>query len=281
MALPTLDLEAMERIERKQTDRRLAVYLCETMSKVLPRLPTEAPCVAGFVEEAGLNATHQGFDQGRQYSTHIMISFLLGLNWQSDPVYDVVPLILDDRGLAEDVRLNMALNTAIKLRQQLEVVQPKMHAITLETLLIPLDDLSLRDMWSAFQRLAELRGVVDAQAVLHLLTLYEADACTHLGLPAIKRKILTAYERLGYQHMGLPLPLPTDELKGLERDSLILLTQHVLLALSLGRFQHMNPLFQPLHQSLGDTTSLSARTTVLVAFLRQHQKALTEEAAHA
>lgn len=278
MALPSIDLGAMERIERKQANRRLAHYLCETMAAVLPRLPSEPECVPGFVDVASVNATTEQFDQGRQYSIHIMISFLLGLNWEHDPAYVLVPLIFSDEGMAEDSRLDMALNTAIKLRQQLESVQSNMHAVTLETLFIPIEQLNQHDMWSAFQRLAELRGVVDAQDVLHILTLYEADACEYFGLPPIKRKKLTAYERLGYEQMGIPLPLPTDELKDMDRDSLILLTHHVLLAASFGRFYHINPLLQALHQSLNHAANLPARTSALVTFLQHHQNTLTEPA---
>lgn len=276
MALNTLDLSAMERIEREQANRRLTRYLCQTLAAVIPRLPSQPDCVQGLVDQAGINATAAGCDQGKPYSSHITLSVLLGLHWERDPAYAQVALILDDSGMEQDMRLDMAVNTAIKLRRQLESVQYSMHEVSLDILSIPSEKLGHDAIWSAFQQLAALRGVLKAADVLQLFTLYEADACEFLGLAPIKRKALTAYEYRIYQEMGLPVPLPTDDLHGVARTSLLLLTHHLLLAASFGRFYHLNPLLKTLHRALDEVTDLSARSHALASFLRQHQNVLME-----
>lgn len=276
MALNTLNLGAMERIEREQANRRLTRYLCQTLAAVIPRLPSQPDCVQGLVNQAGVNATAAGCDQGKPYSSHITLSFLLGLHWERDPTYAQVALILEDSGMEQDVRLDMAINTAIKLRRQLESVQCSMHEVTLDILSIPSENLGHDAIWSAFQRLAALRGVLKAEDVLQLFMLYEADACKFLELAPIKRKAPTAYEYRIYQEMGLPLPLPTDDLHRVARTSLVLLTHHLLLAASFGRFYHLNPLLKALHRALDEVTDLSARSHALATFLRQHQNVLME-----
>ena len=278
MALATLDLSVMERVEREQANRRLARYLCETLAAVLPRLPSAAQYVPRFVALAGANATSAGFDQGRQYSSHIMLSFLLGLHWQRDPAHRLVALILEDPGMAQDLRLDLALNTAIKQRRELESVLPMMHDISLVILGTPFEKLTPDAMWLGFQRLVEQRGVVDAQEVLQLFTRYEADALEHLKLAPIKRKQLTAYERWLHKELDIPIPAPTEDLQDMEHSSLIHLTHHVLLAASFGRFYALNPLLAPLHHALSDESSLSMQNRALATFLQQHQHALTEPA---
>ncbi|WP_047285194.1 hypothetical protein [Pseudomonas protegens] len=278
MPLNALDLSAMERIEREQANRRLTCYLCETLAAVIPRIPSKPDCMQGLVNQAGVDATVAGYDQGKPYSSHITLSVLLGLHWERDPTYAQVALILEDPGMEQDVRLDMAVNTAIKLRRQLESVQCSMHEVTLDILSIPSEKLGHDAIWSAFQRLAALRGVLKAAEVLQLFMLYEADAYEFLGLAPIKRKVLTAYEYRIYQEMGLPVPQPTEDLHGVARTSLVRLTHHLLLAASFGRFYHLNPLLKTLHRALDEVTNLPARSHALATFLRQHQNVLMEAA---
>lgn len=118
MMLNAINLDIMERLARKQADLRLSRYLCDTLAPLLPRLPSIPQCMPAFVEAAGKEAIAAGYSNGRQYSTHVSLSLLLGLGWQNDIHQATLNPILTAAGLPEPTRLNLAINTAITLRQQ-------------------------------------------------------------------------------------------------------------------------------------------------------------------
>lgn len=280
MVLNAINLDIMDRLARKQADRQLSRYLCDTLAPLLPRLPSTAQCLPAFVEKAGKEATAAGYSDGRQYSTHVTLSLLLGLGWQNDIHQATLNPILTAAGFPEPTRLNLAINTAITLRQQIERVMPQTHQIFLTLLSLNPSVLRAENIWRAFEQSASLYGINTPQRILALFEIYEADALRQLALPAVKRRKYSAYEQLGIRQMTGNMPLPSDDLQHLQLSQLLYLGHHVLLALSFGRFFYDNPLFTVLHDGLYQKADLRQTCHFLLQFLQQHQHTLMEEASN-
>ncbi|MFP1816856.1 hypothetical protein ACLEC2_13810 [Lonsdalea quercina] len=278
MALNPIDLDVMARLARKQADLRLSRYLCDTLSPLLPRLPSTSQCMPAFVEVAGKEAIAAGYRDGRQYSTHVTLSVLLGLGWQNDIHHATLNPILTAPGLPEQIRLNLALNTAITLRQQAERVIPQAHQIFITQLSINTGELQAEDIWRTFEQSASLYGINTPQRRQTLFETYEADALRLQKLPPIERRKYSAYELLGMRHMTGRVLLPSDDLQHLQLKQLICLGHHVLLALSFGRFFYRNPLFTDLQNGLYQKPDPRLVCHFLLQFLQRHQRILREEA---
>ncbi|MDH0091875.1 hypothetical protein N7373_10525 [Achromobacter mucicolens] len=276
MALLPINLNAMARAAKDLADRQLVRYLRQDMAAILQRLPGDSARVPYFVAVAGQYAEAAGYYQGRAYSVHLMISFLLGLRWPNDPACAGISTVLTDQGTDWDTRLDLALNLAISERRQLENALPEMHAITARIVMIPPDQLTLRDMWDGFHALARLRGLASEDMILRCFEAYEADFRQWYRLQPIQRKQLDGYARLGRQKMGLPLPTPIEDIVGLDQRLVVLLTQSVLLDLSFGRASSSHPLLSTLHQVLQESDS-RLRASHLHAFLQTHQRLLNEK----
>lgn len=280
MALNPIDLDVMARLARKQADLRLSRYLCDTLAPLLPRLPSEPQWMPAFVEAAGKEAIAAGYCDGRQYSTHVTLSLLLGMGWGNDIHRDTLNSILTAAGLPELTRLNLAINTAITLRQQTERVMPQAHQIFITLLSINPAALQAENIWRAFEQSALLYGIDTSKAVQTLFETYEADALSRLKLPPVSRQQYSAYELLGMRHMTGRIFLPSDDLQHLQLNSLICLGHHVLLALSFGRFFYSNPLFTALHDGLYQKSDPRQVCHFLLQFLQQHRRTLMEEASN-
>lgn len=278
--LNTIDLGSMERVARKQGNLRLSRYLCDTLSPLFPRLPSTQQYMPAFVEAAGKEAVAVGYSDGRQYSTHVTLSLLLGLGWQNDIHQARLNPILTAAELPEPVRLNVALNTAITLRQQTERVMPQAHQVFLTLLAINPDTLQAENIWRAFEQSTSLYGMTKPQRIQTLFEIYEADALRQLALPPMTRRRYTAYEQLGIRHMTGHSPLPSDDWQHLQTHQLLSLSHHILLALSFGRFFYCNPLFAVLHDGLYQKTEPRQNQQFLQQFLQQHQRTLMEEASN-
>lgn len=276
MMLNTIDLQAMERVARSQANRRLSRYLCDVMAPVLPRLPCTPEYVPAFVETAGKEAFAAGYEKGRQYSTHITVSFLLGLGWDRDVHHAALEPVLTDPGMDFSTRMDMAMNTAIALRRQTENALPDMHLLFLDLLNTPYEKLQSKDIWAAFRHSALLRGLNDPKYIQKLYELYEADALHSLGIPPIERRHYSAYELAGIRYMGGKIPQPGDDLHFLEPYQLAQLSCYVLLALSLGRFFYLNPLYGALHNVLKEVAEPARYYPHLKSFLLQHRQTLLE-----
>ncbi|RLM17645.1 hypothetical protein BIY29_19035 [Brenneria alni] len=278
MALNSIDLDVMERLARKQANLRLSRYLCDTLAPLLPRLPSTSQCMPAFVEVAGKEAIAAGYHDGRQYSTHVTLSLLLGLGWQNDIHQATLTPILTAAGFPEPTRLNLATHTAITLRQQTERVMPQAHQIFITLLSINTGELQAEDIWRAFEQSASLYGINASRRTQPLFETYEADALRLQKLPPIKRRKYSAYDQLGIRHMGGRIPLPSDDLHHLQPHQRLYLGHHVLLALSFGRFFYCNPLFTVLHDGLYRKTDPYQTCHFLLQFLQRHQRILMEEA---
>ncbi|MFC3393921.1 hypothetical protein [Brenneria rubrifaciens] len=278
MALNPINLDVMARLARKQADHRLSRYLCNTLAPLLPRLPSTPQCMPAFVEAAGKEAIAVGYSDGRRYSTHVTLSLLLGLGWQNDIHHATLNPILTAAGLPEPTRLNLAINTAITLRQQTERVMPQAHQIFITLLSINPGALQAENIWRAFEQSASRYGINTPQRIQTLFETYETDALHQLKLPPVRRQQYSAYELLGMRHMTGRIRLPSDDLQHLQLNQLLCLGHHVLLALSFGRFFYCNPLFTVLHDGLYQKTDPRQICHFLLQFLRQHRRALMEEA---
>ncbi len=229
---------------------------------------------------AAEHAVAAGYPDGRLFSVHVTISFLLGTRWSDDPFHAIVPRILSTPGLSLDDRLNMALSAAVRLRQELDAIQAQMHPTIIGVLTeITGDTPRLDDVWRSYRDLAHMRGIAlhQTDALWDLYVAYETDACRLLGYAGIRRdERLNAYERLGYEHMRLRMPLPTDDYQTLDPRLRLALIQHVLLALVFGRHFRTNQLFRGLHDILAEPDQGSTRSAGLRSFLNQHLRVLGE-----
>ncbi|WP_053221225.1 hypothetical protein [Pectobacterium brasiliense] len=277
MMLNAIDLDSMARAARKLSDIRLSRYLCDTLAPLLPRLPSTPQYMPVFVDAAGKEAIAAGYSDGRQYNTHVTLSLLLGLGWQNDIHQATLNPILTAAGLPEPTRLNLAVNTAITLRQQTERVMPQAHQIFITLLSINPGALQAENIWRAFEQSALLYGINTPQRIQALFETYEADALRQLALPPVKRRTYSAYEQLGIRQMTGNMPLPSDDLQHLQQHQLICLGCHVLLALSFGRLFYCNPLFSGLHDGLRRDSEPRQLCHFLLQFLQQHQRVLMEE----
>ncbi|CAD5110408.1 hypothetical protein [Zestomonas carbonaria] len=278
MALDRIDLDAMERGAYRQADRDLAQYLCENMAPVLERVPASHDDVPRFVELAGEHARQNGYGAGRMYGHYIMTALLLGYEWMQDPVWTDLAAIHDDPGLDLDSRLNLGFNRAIAAHRKRDAALPGMLDITCTVLALRNDVLTLHEQWKAFKQLAALRDITESDAVLRYFETYEADFRQRFNLPPIQRTKLTAYQRLGYQHMAMALPEPVDDIRDLKPLGVQLMTQYMLLAMTFGRFYLDNPLLAALHERLKRTEIPSQQVEALRAFLQAHRRLLTEDA---
>lgn len=275
MALPLLDLEAMGRASRADANRQLARYLRETMAPLVRRLPGDARHMDGFVAQAGEAAASLGYGEGRAYAFYVVTSFLLGLGWQSDPSCQGIEPILANPGLDMESRVSLAMQAAIREREQLESALPAMLGLVLETSPASPDRITLRDVWQVYTAVAKQRGL-SADLALACFETYEGDYRGRLGLPPVERKPLSAWERLGYQHMGIPLPSVADDVRDMDQRQVAGLGGHVLLAVIYGRHYLSHPLLRALHEALTEPGSLLERWQRWRAFLHDHQTILRE-----
>lgn len=274
MILQSVSLEAMDNVAQKQADRKLARYLCETMAPVLHRLPGDPEAVPAFVDIARKDAVTAGYEHGRKYSTHVLISFLLGPGWANDLPWGDLQPVFDDVGLPLLTRLDMAVNKAILLRKQNEESLLSTHTVFQHILQTTANTLRVDDIWPAFSQMAILRGVQTPERLQGLFATLESDALALLHLPPIERRKYSAYDLAGLRHMGRAVPLPTEGLHILNPQQLRGFMHHILLALSFGRFYRRNPLFTTLHTLLKQ--SPQQHTALLQQFLQGHQHILRE-----
>ncbi|ROP58141.1 hypothetical protein EDF81_3304 [Enterobacter sp. BIGb0383] len=274
MILHPVSLEAMDNVAQKLADKKLARYLCETQAPILRCLPGDPDAVPNFVAIARKDAIAAGFEHGRKYSTHVLISFLLGPGWENDLPWEALQPVFDDTGMPLLTRLDMAVNRATLLRQQIDKNLPSMHMVFQHFLQTAAHSLSAEDIWPAFSQMAVLRGVQTPARLQRLFTTLEADALALLHLPPIARRKYSAYDLAGLRHMGRAVPLPTEGLHILNPQQLSGFIYHILLALSFGRFYRRNPLFTTLHRLLKQPPQ--QHNALLRQFLQGHQNTLRE-----
>lgn len=273
--LPRIDLQSMERVARDMANQELSKYLCSTMNAVFPRIPTAPQYVPHLVATAGELACAGGYEQGRAYSIYVMICFLLGPGWEHDPSNRLVTQALADPGTDIDTRLNLALNQAIQQRKRLESMLPQRLA-RIEEMLSREETALMEIVWDDFRGWASWYGIVEEDRVLDLFEIYEADAFRLHRRKPPQRKRLTASDRQTHARIHWPLPQPADPYREFAPLVSQVIGRLVLLAMAYGRTFYRNPLLQPLHQILAETSPPSLQTTALRAFLQQHRHALTE-----
>ncbi|MBN3857760.1 hypothetical protein G3N59_30680 [Paraburkholderia sp. Ac-20340] len=275
MVLPALDLRGMGEVARRDANRQLVRYLRDRMALSLRRLPGDAQYLDELVTQAGEAAVSLGYGEGQAYSFYIVTSFLLGLGWQNDPTCGDIEPILASAGMDQDSRLTMALQTAIRERQQRESALASMHAIVLEALPATPDKVSSREMWLTWDAVTKQRGL-SVEMALACYETYECDARQRMGLLPVERTPLNAYQRLGYQHMGIPLPTVVDDLRDMNEEHIARLSMHVFLALAFGRHYLVNPLLHGLHLAVDEAATLRERWQRWRDFLHNHHKLLKE-----
>ncbi|WP_321870252.1 hypothetical protein [Paraburkholderia tropica] len=275
MALPAINLDAIREVARSDTNRQLVRYLRDTMLPVLHRLPGSARYLNDFVSMVAHAAASLGYGEGRAYTFYLTASFLLGPGWQNDPACLDIEPILAHPALDEESRLTLAMNTAIRKRQQLETALPSMLSLMLERLPDVAEKLSLREMWDVFDATAIQRDL-SVEAARACYEVYEGDYRQHAGLPPVERQTINAYQRLGYQHMGYPMPTAVDDIRDMDQSRIAGLTIHVLLALGYGRHYLTHPLLHDLHRTLADAQNPRERWLGWRAFLQNHKTLLAE-----
>lgn len=274
MPLPVIDLQAMALASRREVERKLTRYLCDTLGWALPRVSTTPAHVADFVNGAASIADRADCREGHAFSVHILISFLAGVGWADDPACSTLRAAFHATGLAFDTRLDLTLQRAIQLRQQHEQAQPLMHGISATLLLARSDSLTEESLWSALLRMMTHRGLEPGSAKALYLR-YEADGCRRHKLPVPPHQVLDGAQEQAYRYYAKRLPQPSDDLLNLAALPRMLLLEHILLAITFGRFFYVNPLLGALHACATQDPSLSERPYVLQAFLDAHTRALT------
>lgn len=277
MILNTIELEAMEQVARKQANRQLSRYLCETLAAVIPRLPSRPDYVEAFVGTAGTHAITAGFAEGKAYSTHIMLSFLLGLGWENDIAGGEISPVLADAGLPYSRRLDVAVNMAVAARLSLEKTSIQLHPVSLALLAIAPEKRGAADIWQTFSQLATLRGIHDVKQITRIYHLYEQDACRVLQLPMVEHRKVSAYDLAGMRYMGAKEPDPSDDLNHLSQQQLTMLAHFIILAMSFGRYFHANPLFADMHRVIDPVTDIQLSAFTLQQSLQQHLITLRED----
>jgi hypothetical protein len=206
---------------------------------------------------------------------YIIVSFLLGLGWQNDPAYLDIEPIVAHVGFDGESALTLALQAAIRKRQQLDASVTAMHDTVLDGLPAVPETVSLRDMWQVYDAVAKQRGLPTDDALACYET-YENDYRARLGLPPIQRQHLNAYQRLGYQHMGIPMPTTVDDIRDMNPQQVAELCTHVLLAVCYGRHYLTHPLHRALNRQLAEAATPRERWQRWRSFLQHHKTLLTE-----
>lgn len=277
MVLPSINLAALAQAKQSQVDSNLVLYLCQTMSPLLPRIPTDPDAVSEFVKRAGRNADRAGYGEGRMYSFYIISSMLLGYEWLDDSLCDSVSMALHERSMDLEVRLNLALNFAIAERRRHETVLPEMHVVTRQFLGLSVDGVCWEDMWKAFMQALALRGIGDTNVVFRCFEEREADFRKLHQLPPIKRVGISANEVYSRQHMVLAAPMPDEGITSLKPLGIFLLGRHLLLALSFGRHFYESPLLATLHKQIQHAEQIPRPGQKLSDFLEWHVHVLKED----
>ncbi|MHC9238687.1 hypothetical protein [Pseudomonas aeruginosa] len=275
--LLNIDRERLAHAATLETDRQLVRYICGPLAPLLPRLPTQPERIAPFVQRAGPEAIAAGFADGGLYGWHILTDLLLGRNWERSPFHADrrFESILDAPGLRQEVRIVLAMNAVIDARQALEEALPGMIDAALVPLSLHPEVLTPKDTWLAFEQIASLRGLRWFE-IESLFETYEAGFRKAHGLPPIERRKLSGYDRMGYESMGIPLPLPYDDIQ-FSPFQTVCFNAALLLELLYGPSRHENPLLEDLTRLAADTSHLGVLQYQLKQFLLSHRKALTED----
>lgn len=275
MNLPPIDLAAMRAAERRATNRRLATYLQHRLGPSLANLHTSAEHLLPAITLSADLLAHSAPVSHQDYSVLILPHILLGVGWWNDPTCQALKPVLAASGLTQHERLALLAERTVDERIRLEQRLPQMHEVTLSVL-------GWRDatqdptrLWLHLTRLMTLRGLPDT-AHEDAYCLYETDACKHHALPEIRHKRLNGNERLAYQHYGMRLPRPSDDLARLTPLGRSQVLLHILLAIAFGRYFHCNPLFTAWVAPLHPLTCPRERSRAMVDQLTTHLHALTQ-----
>lgn len=280
MRWPALDLDAMRKAALHTTNRQLSRHLLDTLGPSLAKLHTTAERVPLLIATASELLAHDPGNLDTHYSLLLLPHLLLGLGWWNDPGCHALHPLTQACSLTRQERSRLLAEHAITHRQRLERILPSMHELTLALMRDLEPDKGNDPRWLSIARLMSLRGIA-ADRHYDSYCLFEADACKRYTLPAITHKQLNGNETMAYRHYGMRIPQPSDDLKRLERLPRHRVLQHILLALTFGRYFHFNPLFTPWVCALDDLECPREAIRLLTEQLGTHQRALTEELADA
>lgn len=278
MALLTINRKQLEQAATLDTDRQLIRYICDTLAPVLPRIPAQPELIGPFVQKAGRDAINSGFGDGGYYSFHILTDLLLGPAWELSPFYTgVFERYLDTPGLEQSARITLAMQAVIDARHALEAVLPTVIDAAIESLSIPPERFKPGDIWDCFEQMARARGVSPNKA-LPLFELFEAGFRKGNGLPPIQRDRIPGHIEVAYTSQGIPVPKPSDAIRGLSLPQLTQFNGSLQLALIYGPSFPANVFLAGLLQILDSTNQPGVYQHELKGFRLSHRRALSEKA---
>ncbi|WP_342649324.1 hypothetical protein [Pseudomonas sp. REB1044] len=280
MKLPPLDLEAMRKAMLQANNRGLSRSLLASLGPSLAtlhtrpeRVPLLVACVTELLEHT--EAYHPG-----DYSLLVLPHLLLGVGWWKDPACGLLTQVDQAPGLRQQERLALLAEHTITHRQQLEKQLSRMHDITLSMLEAPAQRENPNQLWHALAQLMTLRGIA-GETHQDSYRQYEADAFDRYGLALTSHQALSGNQLLAYQHYGMRIPQPSDDLRQLDPLSRHRVLMHIALAITFGRFFNHNPLFSPWVQPLEELQCPRERGRQLARELNAHQHALKDALSHA
>lgn len=280
MKLPPLELEAVRKAMLHANNRRLSRSLLATLGPSLAtlhtrpeRVPLLVACVTELLEHT--EAYHPG-----DYSILLLPHFLLGLGWWKDPACELLAHVDQAPGMRQQERLALLAEHTITHRQHLEKQLSRMHDIALSMLEAPAQSEDPNHLWHALGQLMTLRGIA-CETHQASYRLYEADAFARYALAHTAHQELSGNQLLGYQHYGMRIPQPSDDLRKLAPLSRHHVLLHIALAITFGRFFHHNPLFSLWVKPLDELQCPRERGRQLARELIAHQQALKDALSHA
>ena len=277
MALLTLNRKQLEQAAIRDTDRQLIHYICGSLSAVLPRLPASQELIGPYVQKAGRQAIESGYGDGDYYSFHILTGLLLGPLWDQDPFFlGKLHKYLDAPGMAPGARIALAMDAVLDTRRALEVVLPELIDVAVQSLSIPPERFTPGHIWSAFERMAHIRGCQPHQ-VLPLFERFETGFRLGNGLPPVRREKLPGHIEVAYMAQGIPLPKPSDAIRDLDPLQLQNFHGSLLLALIYGQSFSENLFLVRLVQTLDAASQPHRCQHDLKGFLLSHREALMEK----
>ena len=278
MPLLTIEPDSLDQAARRDLDRRLVRYIAKTLAPVLPRVPATPEMLPPFVRLAGADAVERGFGERGLYGFYIITALLLGPDWEHHPLYrGNFDKYLEASGFDEETRIAWAMHAVIDARKQLEAALPAMLDAALASLNMRAQSRTPEDIWVTFQQIAQARGV-PAHQMLALFEEFETFFRSTHGLPSVQRERICGYAALGYKVRNIPMPSPSEAIRGLSPHQLAHFNNSLLLALIYGPSYPRNIFLGDLLGTVDDPAQPHIYQQAMTRFLLAHRRAMPEAA---
>ena len=130
--LNKVDLQQFKNAKTGLFAEQMAEHISTHFVKLVASIPSNKESLLKFIQQVILSAQQKEIDSGRHLTLYILISLLLGLDWDKDPQYVHVNAILSDMYSSTDVRFSITLHHAIEERKNLLRVVSDIREVILE-----------------------------------------------------------------------------------------------------------------------------------------------------